>query len=295
MRDSQSHPACSNQKLEILIPEPFTPEDLEPILKLASECGMILVGGQAVNSWAVLLEDPEVEPWKSLRPYTSGDADMLCSEIQMLKFAKALSDSGWGVEVFRPEGKEEKINVGAIRIKGRIGGRNRFVEMNLLRQLEGVSIQEIEETKEEIPIKNHTIKVIDCLRILESKTISLNTLDQAQRQDRKHLILCCAALREILKESAKCPDPAGLIATASRVVRNAESQLGLDTLKHHKLDLLGSIPWETWKNSKHPELKEFAEKEDPIRSEIHGKIAEVKELKQWLESLSPKMSQEDIG
>ena len=27
----------------------FTPEELEPILKTASECGTILVGGQAVN------------------------------------------------------------------------------------------------------------------------------------------------------------------------------------------------------------------------------------------------------
>ncbi len=79
--------------------EPFTPEELEPILILASECGMILVGGQAVNSWALLLEKPEDEPWKSLRPYTSLDVDMLCSEYQMLKFAKTLSDSGWGVEV----------------------------------------------------------------------------------------------------------------------------------------------------------------------------------------------------
>lgn len=90
--------------------EPFTPEELEPILNLASECGMILVGGQAVNSWALLLEKPEDEPWKSLRPYTSLDADMLCSEYQMLKFAKTLSDSGWGVQVFRAEGKDKTEN-----------------------------------------------------------------------------------------------------------------------------------------------------------------------------------------
>ncbi len=269
-------------------PESFTPEQLEPILKLASECGMILVGGQAVNSWAILLEDPETEPWKSLRPYTSEDADMLCSEIQMLKFAKALSESGWAVQVFEPEGKEVKINVGAIRINGKIAGKQRFVEMNFLRQLQGVSMQEIAENKEEIPIKTHTIKVIDCLRLLESKTISLNTLDQSQRQDRKHLILCCAALREILKEGAKAPDPTGLITTANRVLQSAEFQIGLDTLKNHKIDLLDSIPWEPWKISKHSELKEFAEQEETIRSGIQGRIDEAKELKAWLASLNPK-------
>jgi hypothetical protein len=275
-------------------PDPFTPGELEPILKAASECGMILVGGQAVNSWAVLLENPESEPWKSLRPYTSKDADMICSEIQMLKLAKALSDSGWEVAVFAPQGREKNLNVGAIRIEGMIAGKRRFVEINLLRQLDGVSIQEINENKEDIPIKDHTIKVIDCLRLLESKTISLDTLDQGQRQDRKHLVLCCAALREILREGAKSPETSGLIATANRVVHNAEHQLGLDTLKHHGVDLLDSIPWETWGESKHPELRAFAGQEETIRAGIQEKIVEAAALKRWLASLNPKAPPGDI-
>lgn len=268
--------------------EPFTPEELEPILNLASECGMILIGGQAVNSWALLLETPEDEPWKSLRPYTSLDADMLCSEYQMLKFAKALSDTGWGVEAFKAEGKEKTINVGAIRIRGVIGGKKRTVELNLLRQLEGISNAEIEETKEAIPIKSHSVHVIDCLRILESKTISLNTLDQSQRQDRKHLILCCAAVKTILKESVKMPNLEGPIATAKRIVRNANAELGLDTLQHHNIDLLDAIPWKEWMKSKQPELSAFAKTESSIRAEIQNKIQETKDLKQWLESLNPK-------
>ena len=268
--------------------EPFTPEELEPILNLASECGMILVGGQAVNSWALLLEKPEDEPWKSLRPYTSQDADMLCSEYQMLKFAKTLSDSGWGVQVFRAEGKEKTINVGAVRIRGVIGGKKRTVELNLLRQLQGISNAEIEEAKETIPIINHSIHVIDCLRMLESKTISLHSLDQSKRQDRKHLILCCAAVKAILKESSKMPSLDGPVATASRIVRNANSELGLDTLQHHSIDLLDAIPWMEWLESKQPELIAFAQEESSIRAGIQEKIQETKELVKWLKSLNPK-------
>ena len=213
---------------------------------------------------------------------------MLCSEIQMMKFAKTLSKAGWEVEVFEPNKQEMKINVGAIRIKGNVGGTQRIVELNLLRQLEGLSNQEIEENKEGIPIKTHTIQVIDCLRLLESKTISLNTLDQAKRQDRKHLVLCCAALREILRESAKTPETAGPIRTASRVVSTAENQLGMDTLKHHGIDLLDSIPWDEWKNSNYSELKSFADNEEKIRIGIQEKIADAKELKEWLASFNPK-------
>jgi hypothetical protein len=269
-------------------PQPFTPEDLEPILSIASQCGMILVGGQAVNTWAVLLEDPEAEPWKSLRPYTSRDADLLSSEIQMMRFAKELTKQGWGVEVFHPEGKEKKINVGAMRIQGEIAGTKKFLEINLLKELQGLSVQEIEENKQEVPIKEKSIHVIDCLRLLESKTISLNTLDQTDRQDRKHLILCVASLNELLKIGAKSAEPETILATAKRIVQNAQSGLGLDTQQHHNVKLLDAIPWKEWQTHSNPQIKAFADKESLFKTEIGNNIEEARELKTWIQDLYQK-------
>lgn len=111
-------------------PKTFSPTDLEPILKIASDCGLILVGGQAVGCWATLLETPDEEPWKSRRPYTSRDADALCTRNQMLQFAKSLTESGWAGEVYEPDKNEERINTGAIRIHGMIGNKRQTVEMN---------------------------------------------------------------------------------------------------------------------------------------------------------------------
>jgi len=270
-------------------PQVFTPEELEPILRIASECGMILVGGQAIGSWATLLENPEEEPWKSQRPYTSRDADELCTEIQMLRFAKALSQSGWSVEVFEPNKDEMRLNTGAVRIEGMIGGTRRVLEMNLLKQLDCMSNQEIEETSMEIPIHQSPVRTMDTLRLLESKIISLNTLDQIGRQDRKHLILCCAAVGKLLLETGKGPDWPNAIKSAQRIIQNAYSQIGLDTLRHFQINLLDSIPWNGWRQSIQPELRGFGEQEQPHRNEITSMLREIDETKQWLASLQPKI------
>ena len=275
-----------------MTPQVFTPQELEPILKIASDCGMTLIGGQAIGCWATLLENPEEEPWKSRRPYTSRDADELCTEIQMRRFAKALCQNGWSVEVFEPDEREKKINTGAIRIGGMIGGLPRVLEMNLLKQLDGMSNQEIEETAMEIPIHQSLVRTMDTLRLLESKVISLNTLDQIKRQDRNHLILCCAAVEKLLLETGKGPGWPNAIKSAQRIIQNANSQIGLDTLKHFQINLLDSIPWVGWRQSSQPELQEFGKQEQPHRSEMTSKLQEIEESQQWFANLQSKSRRE---
>lgn len=274
---------------EFMTSATFTAGDLEPILKIASDCGLILIGGQAVGSWATLLETPDEEPWKSSRPYTSKDADMLCGRNQMLQFARALTEDGWAIEIFEPDKNEEKINTGALRIQGMIGGKRQVVELNLLKQLEGPSNQEIEENLERIPILSSFIRTIDPLRLLESKTISLNTLDQSRRQDKSHVVLCLATLRSLLAITGNGPDWPNAVRTARRIIQNTNDQIGLDTLTRHQIHLLDAIPWEAWRQSNNPEIQDFGNEEQTQREHVEMKLKEIDELKQWIESLQPKM------
>ncbi len=266
----------------------FSPADLEPILQIASDCGLILVGGQAVGCWATLLESPDEEPWKSRRPYTSRDADALCTRNQMLQFAKSLTENGWIVEVYEPDKKEERINTGAIRIQGMIGNKLQTVEMNLLKQLEGLSNQEIEETAIDIPIRQSFIRTIDSLRLLESKTISLHSLDQTARQDGNHLILCIATLKKILQETGKELEWPGALQSAQRVIQNANHQVGLDMLTRHQINLLDAIPWEAWSHCGNPSLEQLGQAEPVHRKEMLDAIQNATELENWFRNLNPK-------
>ena len=271
--------------------EQLSPTELEPILKIASDCGLILVGGQAVGCWATLLENPAEEPWKSRRPYTSRDADALCTRNQMLQFAKTLAEHGWDVEVFEPDKNEERIHTGAIRIEGMIGKQRQTLVMNLLKQLEGLSNQEIEETATEIPIAQSSIRSIDVLRLLESKTISLNSLDQTGRQDETHLILCVAALKRILQETGKGPEWPNALKSAQRIIQNANHQIGLDTLTRHQINLLDAIPWDAWRQAPIPGLQKLGHQERDNRNGMMETLHTAAELEQWLKTLHSKTRQ----
>ena len=262
----------------------FSPEDISTILETASKCGGILIGGQAINCWALLLEQIDQEPWKNLRPYTSTDADFLCSEVEMMTIYKKLKEIGFMAEVFLPHNNEKKINTGALSITYPNTKPKKVLEVNLLRQLEGLSIQEIKETAKTIPIAGVDIQVLDPIRLLESKTISLNTLDQSDRQDAKHLEIMVLVLKRLLENGAY-DNRENVI---SRIVSNAQHQLGLDTLKIHRIDILDAIPWDKWKDSKNPDLKEFAAQEHIIKETRNQKLNEVDELEKWLDSLNPK-------
>ena len=232
--------------------EQFSPTELEPILKIASDCGLILVGGQAVGCWATLLENPAEEPWKSRRPYTSRDADALCTRNQMLQFAKTLAEHGWDVEVFEPDKNEERIHTGAIRIEGMIGKQRQTLVMNLLKQLEGLSNQEIDET---------------------------------------HLILCVAALKRILQETGKGPEWPNALKSAQRIIQNANHQIGLDTLTRHQINLLDAIPWDAWRQAPIPGLQKLGHQERDNRNGMMETLHTAAELEQWLKTLHSKTRQ----
>jgi hypothetical protein len=266
----------------------FTPEELEEVLVLACQCGLTLLGGQAVNAWASLLESPNEEPWKGLRPYTSFDADLLAEKSKMLKLAQSLQSQGWKVNVFLPESKEEeKINTGALEVFWP-QDKSRRLEINVLHRIEGLSIQEVEENATLIPLGKSQVRVLDPLRLLESKTISLNTLNQTTRQDRKHLELCVAIVHRILQENIKSPESHQAEATAQRIIKNALHDLGTSTWETYGINLLDAIPWKEWAEQKaHPSLTKIGKEENLHRQAMTEKCREKQELEAWLKTLNP--------
>ncbi len=206
----------------------------------------------------------------------------------MLQFAKSLTENGWEVEVFEPNKQEERINTGAVRIRGMIGNRRQTVEMNLLKQLEGLSNQEIEETATEIPLRKSFIRTIDSLRLLESKTISLHSLDQTTRQDGNHLLLCIATLKKILEQAGEGAEWQAALQSAQRIIQNANHQVGLDVFTRHKTNLLDAIPWETWRNSGNSSLAQLGCAEAEHRQKMLDSIQTAMELEVWFRKLNPK-------
>jgi hypothetical protein len=122
---------------------PRTPQEVKPILQALADAGIVLVVGQAINVWSLLYERPEVEPWRSSRPYTSFDADALADRAELFMAARKIEQAGFQIEVSLPETPEESaLNTGLVQARRGVDE----ISINLLHRLGGLSTQEIRET-----------------------------------------------------------------------------------------------------------------------------------------------------
>lgn len=265
---------------------PRTPQEVKPILQALADAGIVLVGGQAINVWSLLYERPETEPWRSSRPYTSFDAAALADKAELLLAARAIEKAGFQIEVRLPEAPEESVlNTGLIQAKQ---GRDEII-VNLLQRLGGLNTQEIRETAVTVSWEHLDVRLLHPLLCVESKAHNLNTLPQDKpdepRQDRKHLILAVANLREHLAGRSQPELVSAVLRTAQRLVDLAYHQLGCETLIRHSVEVLEGIPWTTWRSESIPALREFANRETEFRREIQQRIESQAEVDRWLADL----------
>lgn len=265
---------------------PRTPQEVKPILQALADAGIVLVGGQAINVWSLLYEQPETEPWRSSRPYTSFDADALADKAELLVAARAIENAGFQIEVCLPESPEESLlNTGLVRARK---GPDE-ISVNLLQRLGGLNTQEIRETAVTVSWEHLDVLLLHPLLCVESKAHNLNTLPQDKpdepRQDRKHLILAVANLREYLIARSQPEHVSAVLRTAQRLVDLAYHQLGCETLTCHGVDALDGIPWTTWRSGSIAVLREFANRETEFRREIQQRIEAQAQVERWLADL----------
>ena len=270
----------------MLSPRPRTPHEIKSILEALSGVGAVLIGGQAINVWSLIYEQPENEPWRSSRPYTSFDADALADRPEMMMAARASEKAGFRIEISLPETPEESaLNTGLVHARK---GGDEFC-INLLHRLGGLNTQEVRETAVTISWERIDVLLLHPLLCVESKAHSLSTLPQDKpdepRQDRKHLILAVANLREHLVRRSQ-PELAGaVLRTAQRLVDLAYHQLGCETLTRHGIDVLDGIPWAAWRPGPISALQELANREPEFRREIQRRIEMQAEVDRWLADL----------
>jgi hypothetical protein len=92
-----------------------TPDDIIVVLRAIAASDCIIIGGQAINIWSILLEKKGQEPWISNQPYTSIDADGFGDLASLVKLATALQKEGYTVDVKPAEPPDQtKINTGLV-------------------------------------------------------------------------------------------------------------------------------------------------------------------------------------
>jgi hypothetical protein len=230
----------------------FCPNDLAELFSLIARNGIpvIIIGGQAVNLHAQSYAQ-DIPNITQYGPLTSADLDLHGGMAE----AKAL------VKLLHPH--QHKINNGdgdvnqAGVLLCRMSGEELLIDV--LAHLVGVSGVEIQQNAfqyDDVPLP--LLHPITCLI---AKTHNLVKLNQAERQDKKHLQLMIAVCQAHLGEEGQ---------TARYILNNIETIVKFTrklearkVRREHGIQLLDAIPIEKLRQVSDPKIQIFLEKRWP--------------------------------
>jgi hypothetical protein len=234
--------------------EPRPVEDFNEIFAAfkQSEDPILLVGGHAVNVWALSYHDRAKTEIAPHEPLTSSDMDIYATRNALLWLGREL---GGDVRFAAPR----EIVLGAMEID--VGGKPFLLEV--LRSVKGVTDQELTEFRALVDVAGNEILVPLPHVLLKAKLSNALELDQADRQDVKHVKLLAVVLREYLVDLLDTVKPEferevlGIIREAVSVAMSANAtRLG----KLHGIEFTGFLPLERMVSST-PKIESFAKVE----------------------------------
>lgn len=266
-----------------------SPHEIKPILAVLAEEGTVLLGGQSVNIWSLIYAKRSREPWRSSQPYTSVDVDSLGDRLEMIRVGKSLETCGYTVEAYFPTPQESGTpNTGKLVVKKGLFS----IVIDFLHTVRGLDAQEIRAHAAIMVWEGLSIRILSPILCVESKLYNLLTLPQDDprepRQDRKHLILSIANLREHLLQQTKMASTEALTQTAQRLVDVAIHQEGLEIRRRINIDLLDGIPWRFWRKCPVVRLRKFAAAEKLCRQKVMSRLTDMEEIEIWLRKLKVK-------
>lgn len=149
----------------------------------------LVVGGQAVNLWALTFEK-SAKDLASQKPFTSLDCDVVASQAWVRTVA---SKHHLKYRTFRAGGAS--LAVGVIYIPLESGN----TEVQVLRNIRGLSQKQLESSAIELLFDDRQFRVINPISLLKAKLANVVELDQAKRQDVRHVIILTYCVCGFLK------------------------------------------------------------------------------------------------
>jgi hypothetical protein len=220
----------------IEVMESFALADLAAVFRALDAAGWdaILVGGQAVNLWAVHYEQ-DLPAWHELRPFTSRDLD----------YYGGLAEARLAMRVLHASGQlntslDPGPNAGVLKVPLAAGSE---LLLDVLTGVYGVRTAELERMAVTCsgsgPLADLRLRVIHPLLLLEGKAASLRGLPQDGRQDAKHLRILVLVVREWLRQ--QLGRPRAVFRIVERLAADAATRDGLHAFALG-IDLFGAVP-----------------------------------------------------
>jgi len=231
----------------------------------------VLVGGHAINFWALVYGLPTPE-WNELLPFTSEDVDFLGGRTEALLCKRLFG----GVSNLN-DGTDPSPQAGVILAP--LNGTT--IRFDIITSIIGVDSREVGKKALSPPGQDPTksLRVLHPIHCLFGKTAGLAQIPQEGRQDLKHLKLSILIVHAFLTERLSEVRP--LLNNIENIFELARNELGLRVYHRHGLAIEKALPLEAIAAQSDERLQKFAEVRLPQL------VAQLKETRQrYLDSLS---------
>lgn len=231
-------------------------EDFESIFRAISRQKevVILVGGHAVNVWALSYRDRLGELLAPLRPFTSGDMDVYATRNALMELHENL---GGKLLLSGPR----EITDGTLIV----GVEPDTRELDVLRSVNGLPKLDAQSAIS-LEVCGYAVPVLFPHLLLQAKLENALRLDQRDRQDVKHVKIMALVLREFLLEvvtSASVENEKYALQLLQKVLAILISDNARAFTRLHKTGFGEIMPVEALKNSPLRKLANFGHKELP--------------------------------
>ncbi len=155
---------------------------------LATKEPVLLVGGQAVNLWALYYRDRTAD----LAPFVSRDADVLGDRATLVELGKL---AGAKPQFFplKPPSNE----VGVVIAKD---SNDAPMLIEVLRYVRGPTNEELKDPVYTMALGETQVRVPGPITLLQAKLANLAEINQSGRQDGRHVVILCRLLPAYLED-----------------------------------------------------------------------------------------------
>ncbi len=228
-------------------------EDFASIFKALSQQSesVILVGGHAVNVWALSYRDRLGDVLAPLRPFTSADMDVYATRNALMALHTEL---GGRLMLSGPR----EVTDGTLII----GVEPDTREVDVLRSVYGLPRLDAQSAIS-LEICGHAVPVLFPHLLLQAKLENVLHLDQSGRQDLKHVRIMALVLREFLRDvvsSATSENEKYALNLLQRVQAILTSKSAPEVSRIHRVDFGDILPRELLTSSPLRKLANFGRK-----------------------------------
>lgn len=234
--------------------KPRPPEDFAPLL--ATTEPVLLVGGQAVNIWAMYYETRTAD----LAPFVSRDVDVLGDRSTLEALGKLAGTKPQFFPVKPPTNE-----IGVVIAKDQHGLP---LLIEVLRYVHGVSNEELCDPVYTVALGETRVRLPGPIALLQAKIANVADISQTGRQDARHILILAQLLPAYLEELQKAAVEGRL--EERKLIGFLERLLGVVTTSKSKvvfkkLQVTPRALFSTLGHKKLPKLQAFIDKRLPRR------------------------------